>query len=379
MIEAILLTLLALTTLFYFFFLTRVHIGLCRLTQHSPRLQGYPFISVIIAARNEETTIGQCLHSVLTQEYPINRFEVIVVDDHSTDHTVQRVQDLQRGYSNLKLLHNNNSGKTSAITLGISKARGEIIATTDADCTVTPQWLLRIASHFREGTVLVAGPVVYDNSPTRGSPLTDFDRIELLGLVTVAAGLIGVGRPIICNGANLAYKKSTFLLVGGFGTSSVDNDDELLMSRFLEKNLGTIDFMWEPDALVTTKQMNTLRSFLFQRIRWASKKGHYNDRTVFIELTLLYFFFASLFINLLVGFLWDTMVLLPVGLAYGGKIILDYFTLRLGADLWKQHLPIPMFFLAEIFHVPYIVIVACIAQCISIRWKGRIKTCESTC
>lgn len=370
MFDVFLLTVLAATTLFYFFFLTRIHIGFVRLLKKNT-LKKFPFISVVIAARNEESNIEQCLHSVLKQHYPPDRFEVIVVDDHSTDRTVSRIQTIRNFYPNVKLLKNlpTNHGKISALTFGIEEANGEIIVTTDADCIVKPLWLLTFATHFSEDTAMVAGPVLSESSET--SPIATFDRMEMVGLATVAAGLIGIGRPIICNGANLAYRREKFFQAGGFGNNSVDNDDELLMSRFVRQQLGRIDYAWEPHAVVYTKPVQTFKDFFQQRLRWAAKKGHYTDSTILVELVILYFFFFTLLLSFFFGLFISPTFLLPAGFAFLGKLWLDYLTLRLGARFWEQRISLPLFLLAEIFHVPYIVCVALIAQCTSIRWKGR--------
>ena len=191
-VKIVSLTLLGLTTLFYFFFLSRVQIGITKLFQRRNILR-FPFISVIIAARNEEKNIETCLNSVLSQQYPPDRFEVIVIDDHSTDATFSVVRRLQNHYQNLKLLSANEKthGKISALEKGIEEAKGELIVTTDADCVVHPLWLATFISHYDDTTAMIAGPVLIENKGL--SFVQQFDRLELLGLVTVAAGLIGAG------------------------------------------------------------------------------------------------------------------------------------------------------------------------------------------
>ncbi|HOV98067.1 MAG TPA: glycosyltransferase [Bacteroidota bacterium] len=370
MLEVILLTILAFTALFYYFFLARVQIGLTRLFKPH-KLVRYPFISIVIAARNEESSIEECLFSVLRQHYPSERYEVIVVNDHSTDATKEKVQQLQKVYKNLKLLDVTDGihGKIHAISLGVEETKGEIICSTDADCVASPTWILTMAHHFSEGTAMVAGPVVLEKNDE--SFLSTFDRLEFLGVITIAAGLIGAKRPIICNGANLAYKRDVFFLAGGFGEEAVDNDDELLMSRILKRNLGSIDFAWEPLAIVRTKPVKSLQSFLHQRMRWATKKGHYEDISILAELIVLYFFFVSLIVAFILGICWDNTLLLPTALSFLGKIILEYLTLKTGARLWRDTIPIWKFLIAELLHVPYILITAFCAQFFSLRWKGR--------
>jgi cellulose synthase/poly-beta-1,6-N-acetylglucosamine synthase-like glycosyltransferase len=257
--------------------------------------------------------------------------------------------------------------KPLAISEGIKQSTGEIILTTDADCIAPPKWIEIMVSHFEERVVFVAGPVA--ELPSRAF-FSNLEQLEFLGLITTAAGLIGSGRPVICNGANIAYRKNAFLGVGGFGSGDTFNDDESLMNRMVHRNMGKIVFAPESDSVITTRSSNTVLSFFKQRIRWANKRGRYEDKSIFVMLISLYFFFLSFAWNVLLTPV-DPQLLFPVMVVFGGKIIVDYFTLRSGARLFKQHLSIPYFLIAELFHVPYIVIASAIGQLSTLQWKGR--------
>ena len=180
--------------------------------------------------------------------------------------------------------------KPLAIAKGITQAAGEIILTTDADCIAPPRWIEIMVNHFEENVAFVAGPVAEQTSRNFFSKL---EQLEFLGLITTAAGLIGSGRPIICNGANLAYRKSAFISVGGFGDNGSSNDDESLMNRMVHRNIGKIVFAPESDAVITTRSSNTITSFLRQRIRWANKRGHYEDKSILIYTCLFIFIFSK--------------------------------------------------------------------------------------
>jgi len=143
-----------------------------------------------------------------------------------------------------------------------------------------------------------------------------------------------------------------------------------LMNRMVQRNIGRIVFAPESDAVITTQSSNTMISFLQQRIRWANKRGHYEDKSILITLVSLYLFFLSLVLTVLLIPL-EQQLLLPVIVAFGGKVIVDYFTLRSGARLFLQRVPIFHFLIAEVLHVPYIVIAAAIGQISSMQWKGR--------
>ena len=244
---------------------------------------------------------------------------------------------------------------------------GDIILSTDADCLLPPRWIEIMINHFKKDVVFVAGPV---REKVSASFFSKLEYLEFLGLITTAAGLIGSGRPIICNGANLAYRKKAFEAVGGFGLTDNSNDDESLMNRMVERNVGTIVFAPEADAVVTTQSSNTISSFFTQRIRWANKRGHYEDKTILLTLVLLYLFFLSAILAVLLV-PSEPKLIYPLGIVFCSKALVDYFTLRTGARMFGQPIPLFHFLVAEIFHVPYIVITAAIGQIASFQWKGR--------
>ena len=368
----IFLAILAIFTIYYIYFITRVRIGLS-LLHPSKRLINYPKVSVVIAARNEEKSIGLSLDSILQQTYPSDKYEIIVVNDHSTDRTNSIVQSYSYKSNQVRLItlsdgdKQTSGNKLLALTKGIEQASGEIILTTDADCTVKSRWIELMVAHFENDIVFVAGPVIEKNPESFFSKI---EQLEFLGLITTAAGLIGSRRPIICNGANLAYKKSTFLTIAEYFKDVSSNDDETLMNKVSYRKLGEITFAIDSDTLVTTHSSNTVFSFLVQRMRWANKRGHYEDKSILITLVSLYFFFFSLF-SLVVFIPFESKLILPLSITLLGKIIVDFFTLRTGARMLQQHISLPHFLIAELLHVPYIVITAALGQIASIYWKGR--------
>jgi len=372
MSEIITLGVLSLSSIYYVYFITRVRIGLQFLRFAQP-INIARHISIVVAARNEENNIEKCLQSLVKQTYPTNSYEIIIVDDGSTDKTASIVKSFSERFANIHLLslifdsEQKIGRKPIALAKGIAQATGEIILTTDADCIVPPQWIEIMVNHFEEGVVFVAGPVAERDAPTFFAKM---EQLEFLGLITTAAGLIGSGHPIICNGANLAYRKDAFIAVDGFNAESSSNDDESLMNKMVHRKIGRVVFAPEAEAVVTTSSSNTISTFLRQRIRWANKRGHYEDESILFKLVGLYIFFASMLLTMVLLFRKPQLTL-PLTVAFGGKILVDYFTIRSGAKLFRQRIPIFHFLIAEFLHVPYIVIAAAIGQITSMRWKGR--------
>jgi cellulose synthase/poly-beta-1,6-N-acetylglucosamine synthase-like glycosyltransferase len=360
-------------TLYYVFFLVRIQQGLRNLKDHTPTSQELPFASVVVAARNEERTIEQSVRAILCQRYPVDRFELIVVNDGSSDRTGQILAELATTQKNLQILSSQKQegqgavGKPASISRGVSAAKGKIILTTDADCFVPITWIATMVQYFEPNVAFAAGPVHERSNRTLLSRLS---QMEYLGLITTTAGLIGAHHPIICSGANLAYRRSAFLAAQGFGSHGTWCDDETLMHRIRERNLGDIVFVPSTDATVETNSVDSLSSFWRQRLRWSAKGNHYESISILFSLIGLFFFFLFLLVTF-VGSLFDAHLRMWFLISFAAKLVIDYSTLAKGAKLFQRRTAVLTFLIAEVFHVPYVVITAGLGQFISLEWKGR--------
>ncbi|MEX0602891.1 MAG: glycosyltransferase [Bacteroidota bacterium] len=360
-------------TVGYFLFLHRIRRGIKSLVPAGDPSAPLPFVSILVAARNEEGTIQRCLHALLAQEYPPDFWEVIIVDDGSTDRTGERVRAIAKENPPVSLisLPNDDVGrigrKPTALDQGIRKARGEVILTTDADCSMGRQWVRTMVSMVTGQSVFVAGPVLEKGGRSLFARL---QQLEFLGLVTTTAGLIGSGRPIICNGANLAFKKSVYFAAGGFGEGNHSCDDEVMMQRILHRNLGKVDFAALPEAIVTTRPSERFSDFWRQRTRWASKHNHYENPSVLVRVISIYIFFVLLLLGIILAPFSPFMGTVAL-IVLSGKMLFEYITLRAGSQRFRVPLSIPEFFLAQIFHIPYIVLAGAAGQFRSVEWKGR--------
>ena len=142
------------------------------------------FISVVIPAYNEERCLGRCLQALRTQSYPVSRFEIIVVDNGSTDATADIARRL-----GARVVSEPRKGVARARQTGFEAARSEIIASTDADTTVPAFWLARIAAHFEADPDLgaVYGPVHWPN----GRPVEQLALRYLATWVLWASNRVG--------------------------------------------------------------------------------------------------------------------------------------------------------------------------------------------
>ena len=210
------------------------------------------FISVIVAVRNEADNITSLLTALLSQEY--RHFEIIFVDDHSTDHTSDVVVKFG---SSIRFIRNNGTGKKAAISTGLSVAAGTVIVTTDGDCTMSPGWLTTINESFSSpGVQMAIGPVRISQRDF----FSTLQSIEFSSLIGSAAAMTAFQKPIMCNGANLAYRKSVFEEVNAYEDNLhiASGDDEFLMRKVQERYPAGIIFLADHRSLVSTNAQATL-------------------------------------------------------------------------------------------------------------------------
>lgn len=299
MISYILIIISAILTLLYaaLILLYRKWFLQLRLFNYNPSFIPTTPFSIIIPARNEAANIGSCLQSIAQQNYPQHLFEVIVIDDFSTDETSAIVQQWQQQYSNIRLMPlaneiptENNSYKKWAIEKAIEKANGTWIVTTDADCIANTNWLHSLAQCIEEKKpVLVVAPVSFIYYPTL---LGIFQYLDFLSLQGITAASVSAGIHSMCNGANLAYLKSAFYTVNGFkGINHIaSGDDMLLMNKIKQHFPNSIAYLFHPNAIVLTQPVFSWKDFFNQRIRWASKADKYDDKSIFWVLVLVYIY-----------------------------------------------------------------------------------------
>lgn len=361
----------ALFLVYYAVFVLSARHGLLSLRLPKPS-SFQPSVSVIIAARNEQATIADCLKSVLDQDYQRELVEVVLVDDGSTDEQPIIVAAIASRDKRLKVLPMANEKdissprKPQALAKGIQASRGEIILTTDGDCLVPRTWISSMVRTFDDDTAFVAGPV--KELPT-SSLVSRLSQLEFLALVGISAGLISNETPIICNGANIAFRRKSFEAANGYGDKGFC-DDEVLMHRIKTRNLGKVHYSIDKDSIVSTNAPATVYAFWNQRTRWASKRGHYEDTFILVKLVALYISFV-----LLLTFCFSSVLvprLFPLAAAYLVlKAALDYTMLRTAARRFDLDIRMGDFFIAQIFHVPYIVAAAFAGQFSSPEWKGK--------
>ena len=327
-------------------------------------------ISIIIPARNEEKNIGQLFQALQNQTYPTELFEVIVVDDHSTDGTAAIVQQ----FPSVKLIQlkedNINSYKKKAIETGIAAATGDLIVTTDADCLPGNNWLTTIAAFKTEKqSAFIAAPVVLENN---NSLLQIFQTLDFLVLQGITGASVYKNAHSMCNGANLAYEKKVFEEVNGF--QGIDNiasgDDMLLMHKIWKQYPDKVHYLKSKEAIVSTQPMKTWKAFFNQRIRWASKAKSYGDKRIIVVLLLVYLLNLSFLVLSVVGFFCSMYWIFLLGL-WLAKTMVEFPFVYSVASFFNKKSLLKYFLFFQPLHIIYTILSGLFGQFGKYEWKGR--------
>lgn len=337
------------------------------------------FISVIIAARNEEKNLDNLVQSLTKQRYPPSLFEVIIIDDHSTDDSWNILQRSVTEFPNIKSVRlaeliavekGMGAYKKRAIEKGIELARGELIVTTDADCTFDAGWLLSIAA-FYEATKakFIAAPVKIKRD---NRLLSLFQALDFLTLQGITGASVFKRFHTMCNGANLAYEKKAFYEVEGF--KDIDNipsgDDMLLMYKIYKRYPEQVFYLKSRQSIVTTNAVNTWKEFLHQRIRWASKAVYYDDKKLFWILLLVYGLNVC-FAVLTIASFWDAGWFFYLLLLLIAKTIIEYPFVSSVASFFEERKLMKYFPFLQPLHILYTIIAGWLGKFGSYEWKGR--------
>ena len=324
-------------------------------------------ISVVICFRNEEANVDALFSSLQQQTYPHESFEVIAVNDHSTDSTLAKLRSLQQQLPNLTVidLPPEELGKKMALTRGVNTALSEYIATTDADSVVPPQWLETINSGFANRAQLVCGPVAYHAS-------TFFERlaaVEFGSLVASSIGAAGLHMPILCNGANLAYTKELFL-DANLDSDDTPSGDDVFLLHYAKSYKKKIDFFTGKDFLVLTAPDTSPRDFINRRKRWGSKTKFYSDTATKLA-ALLVLLANILIVALLVASAINPPVFRTFVILFGVKTIAESGLVGIHFRVCNVRQWAPYFWMCTIIYPFYIVVTALGCFRSNFIWKER--------
>jgi len=332
-------------------------------------------ISVIVPVRNEEINIVQCLNDIINQTYPKTLTEIIIIDDCSTDSTLQKVQNLIEKNSNvnLKLIKldgtQGSQGKKLAVSHAVNFSSGELVITTDADCRMNNEWIFTIVAHYeKEQSSMIIAPVCFTKE---NSIFKKFQSLEFLSLVASTGGSTQLGFPIMCNAANLAFQKKDFVGAeeNANGKDFSSGDDVFLMMNF-KRNNKKITFLKSNNAVVFTEAKSSIGEFISQRRRWVSKAKGYQSSYVVLIAFIVFSFNFGLFLYLCSApfnhyFAYISIVFLGIKIVIDLPIMIGITQFFNKQSLLILYLPLQ---LINCFYVPFITISGLFGK---YEWKGR--------
>jgi poly-beta-1,6-N-acetyl-D-glucosamine synthase len=328
------------------------------------------FISIVVAVRNEEKTLPVLMASLATQKYDRNEFEVILVNDQSTDQTLTTILDLKNKYPELKIISITSSGigKKRALTEGIQLAKGEIILTTDADCKLPPDWISGITASFGSTTSMVVGALKIDPD---FSFFSELQALEFGSVMGSGISLLAWNAPVMCNGANLAFRKKAFETVQGYeGNFEIPSgDDEFLMRKIENSFPGTIRFASRKDCVVATQPANSVRQFYYQRLRWAGKWKA--NESIFAKSLAVFVLLVQISWLVMFGLLISKFKVSElVGLIII-KLVLEGFFLWVVCRYLQLRFNILAFCVLQVIYPVYVIVTGISSRFITYRWKDR--------
>ena len=345
-----------------------------------PDAKPVTLVSVIVAARNEENNIKALLDSLNNQRYPKNLYEVIIVDDHSTDNTWTLLQqavypDLQLSTLKLSAFIDSNEGirsfKKRAIETGIRQAKGLLIVTTDADCRFGEHWLESMAAFYESTQAkFIAAPVKI--TVPRPSLLGIFQSLDFFTLQGITAAAVSRRFHSMCNGANLAYEKKAFEEVNGF--DDIDNipsgDDMLLMHKIYKKYPAQVFYLKAKEAIVSTDPAATWKAFFHQRIRWASKADSYDDKRIFRTLLLVYLVNVCFLVAAITA-CWQNIWFFFFLILLLAKVLIEFPFVHAVAIFFEERSLMKYFPFLQPLHILYTIIAGWLGKFGHYEWKGR--------
>lgn len=329
----------------------------------------HPGISVIVPMRNEEGQIPRLIRSLQQQDCDPTGFELILVDDHSTDDTIRAAERvvMQSPFAiRILQLPASKSGKKAALSLGVNQAKYDWILCTDADCEPVPTWLSTMRAHMSgDHSVMLTGPVEIRSNGF----FATLQSLEFGGLIGYGAITLFHHQPTMCNGANMAYKKAVFLEVDGYkGNEHIPTgDDEFLLQKVHHKYPGRISFVPNKKAIVKTVAKPSLAQLISQRVRWTSKWKNHHNKYIHLSAILAFFDFLSsalIFPLAFMGYPWLILV-------WFCRFLSEFLYIRVTAAFFNNSVAMPSLAFLSIIYPFYAVLLGIASIFGKYSWKER--------
>lgn len=261
------------------------------------------FFSVVIAAKNEEKNIPRIINSLKKLDYPKDKFEIIIIDDNSSDKTYELVSELIKGKDNFYLYKAEQKefpAKKGSLNFGIKKAKNPFIIITDADCLPEKDWLKSYSENFNKGFEFVFGNSPFLQNHSLVNKISCFENLRSSILSFTAAR---IGFPYSASARNFGFKKLSFEKIEGYSNTmeTLSGDDDLLLREAVKYKLK-IGAVLNNDSFVYSSAKKKFMEYFNQRARHTKTSFYYlPGRQIILaawHLTNLFLLFSPILILL---------------------------------------------------------------------------------
>lgn len=242
-----------------------------------PMPKELPRVSIVLCARNEEQTIRRCLDSLAALDYPSERLEINLVDDESTDRTLEIYRLYAERDARFRVFSTAGEprvliGKQRPLNLGIRESTGEIILGVDADIEVRPGWVNAHVGAYHEGVGVVGGTTRI--VPMEGGLFAKLQACDLIAKISVAMGCAGLGMPLTIMGNNISFRSEAYASFGGFERMKPRIVEDLALMNAITKGAGyRLGWASGKDGVADSTPETKLSTFIEQRRRWLNEVG----------------------------------------------------------------------------------------------------------
>jgi cellulose synthase/poly-beta-1,6-N-acetylglucosamine synthase-like glycosyltransferase len=317
-----------------------------------------PFVSVIVAARNEEKVIESCIRSLIKLNYNKEKLEIILVNDRSTDETGNIMQKyLTSGSSHIKYFEiietkSKLKGKANALSQALKIAKGEFVFTTDADCEVKPTWINEMLKYYDDKTGVVSSYSIMKPIGINAG----IQSLDWIYLLSIASGSFGLDKPISCVGNNMSYRRKAYDEVGGYENIKFSvTEDFMLLQTIHSKTNWEMKFPIDCDCLNWTLPCIGFMELYRQKKRWT--KGGLDAHSAGIAAGVL-----AWLVSLTMVFGWILSGIKIYLLFLLCKIIVDFVFTIPAVKIFKVPkaflylLPFEIYYIIYVFLAPFIVL-----------------------
>jgi len=331
------------------------------------------FLTVVIAAHNEEKDITGCLKAIAAQDYPPNLYEVIIADDRSTDGTHDIIEAFCRDHPNFYSVRIDPKEedvvpKKTALIKALRMARGDIFVSTDGDCIQPEGWLSSINDCFGKDVGMVIGHTGY---PKPKNLWAGIDAIDYFSHRAMGTAFIGAGSAYTCTASNFAYRKEIFELVEEeFSQLKVrPAEDNYLLNYVHTQTLYSIAVATDPESIVTTAGAGGFGEFLQQRFRWGAYGGNIVTAGVRLFFMPALLFYVLLWAGILLSIFNTTLVPILI-VSLGIKVLVDFLFMIKATSIFKSRYLLAWFLPGFVANLILTIPIMVKGNFFTFRWKG---------